>query len=489
MFHNNLPLLYLSMTFPDPVVQEFRLHLDSLYADSTITPDEELLIRFEDKIRYDAALHNEVQILYHLAPIILQIINSNETTGECKEYVISLLDILLPYYTFKQVTSIFNQELLLKAIHDKRLKLIIIKLLIRGDVEFLRDGQLFKCLFNILADPNEPIAIVNLTERAIVAIVMKSDIFRLKLLNDYEITNIMNDMKHNKIVQSRLIDLICEVLPVVPTLDTSKYLIGEEEISLSNDLLFYRFSVDTWKRLLLLLKDNEDLGFLKNKMEPQLDFCSRLFVGENTLLDGNDVFIDYEDFGTVQCLTRLSYVVPELFAQFDSKYHLIDYAMDKYCVYEKAVFFLTGVNTIFLREKNADFFEKFKLSHRTIDLFCHLILDTFIASHYFDKSELQKIGFDKLIFDDLLQIFSILSSSDILISKMVNDCPYIITKVINTNINNEVFVKTQLIESSLNAIVASNVPLGNLQTPIEEKIKDLRGQVYITVEEPLTEHI
>jgi hypothetical protein len=477
------------MTIADPVIQKFSHHLIQLYNDPYEEPDKKLLADVEDLLRYGNIIKQDSSILGQFAPIVLQIINSNNTTSATKKYVIRFLEIVLPYYSFTEVSNIFNEELMVKVFQGPDyLKKVLAKVIEKANPSKIVHGPLFHELFKTFANSNTEISTANAVEKAIVTLTLKSDEIRQKYLSDPDICNILDDMKHDTVVQSRAIDLICEILPVIPSLPTSVYLVSEEELALSNDLLFYRFCVGSWRSLLHLIDQNESLNFLKKKMEPQFDFCARKFVGKPTLLDDKDIFIDYDDFGTVYLLVTVSFVIPAYFKTLDDKYSLIDYAIETYSHYNKSKVLLSSVNTIFLRERNT-LFENFKLSNAYVELFCHLLDDHIILQQKLTAEHFPSSIFERLVFDDLFAIFGTLCETREKITKMVESWPYVISKVISSNITNDVIIKSHSLEIYLKSILSSSVPLGNLESPIEEKLKNLQGHINITVEEPLTESL
>lgn len=475
------------MTIADPVVQQFAEHLNELYDDPYVEPDNLLINELEDKIRYENLVQHDSSILVQLAPTLLRIINSNNTTGITKNYAIKFLDILLPHYSFNQILSVFSEDLLVKAFQgNDNLKRVIAKTLIKADPAKVSHGPLFLCLFKTFANPSTELSTINEVQKAIVALTLESDEIRQMYLNNTEIVQILEEMKHNKVVQSRVIDLVCDILIVIPQLPTSIYLVGEEELARSNDLLFYRFCVGTWRTLLHQIHQDDSLLFLKEKLRPQIDFGSRRFVGAQTLLDDKDIFVDYDDFGIVYFLVTLSFVFPDFFKEFDERYHLVDFAVETYRHYLKSVNFLASLNTIFLRN-NEGLYRNFKLCNNSVKLFCHLLNDKIILEQKLTLHEFPPSIFDKLVFDDLFTIFGTLCDSEWKIEKMVNDWSNIIEKVIDVDIVNDVNINSHHLESFLKAIAKSGIPLGRLEYPIDEKLEKLKKQTGVSVEEPLTE--
>lgn len=475
------------MTIADPIIQQFSNHLSEIYNDPYVEPNEILLNELEDKLRYEKIVQNDSSILCQLAPLVLQIINSNETTAETKNYAIKFLDILLPHYSLGQVVSIFNPDLLLRAFQGKdNLKSVIAKLLQRQGASKLVNASMFLCLFKTFANPSTQISTVNEVQKAIVSITLESDEIRQMYLNNADIVDLLNNMKHDRLVQTRVIDLVCQVLIVIPQLPTSVYLVSEEELARSNDILFYRFCVGSWRTLLHQIHYDDSLIFLKEKIKPQLDFCCRKFVGKETLLDDKEIFVDYDDFGTVYVIITLSFVFPDYFREFDNKYNIIDYASQTYHRYTKSLTLLSGVNTIFLRT-NETLFENFKLSNATVKLFCRLLNDKLILEQKLTIDKFPFTIFDKLTFDNLFEIFGTLCSNEATIRKMITDWNNIIIRVIGTNIINNTVATSSSLRLFLENILNSGVELGELEEPIKEKLEKIKGGFTIAVEEPLTE--
>lgn len=477
------------MTIADPIIQRFSNHLLELYDDPYKEPDEILLNEFEDKIRYDDIVKEDTSMLGQLAPLILQIINSNDTTAITKNYAIKFLDILLPHYSFNQIITIFSPDLLLKAFQgNDNLKRVIAKILQRTDSSKIVNAPLFLCLFKTFANPETSLSTVNEVQKAIVSVTLESDQIRQMYLNNIDIVHLLNGMKHDKIVQSRVIDLVCQVLIVVPLLPTSIYLVSEEELARSNDLLFYRFCVGTWQTLLNQVHYDDSLLFLKEKMKPQIDFCCRKFVGEKTLIDDKEIFFDYDDFGTVYFLITVSFVFPDYFRDYNSKYNIIKYASETYRQYSKSLTFLSGVNTVFMRDSE-ELFENLKLSNATVKLFCRLLNDRTILNERLTVDKFPPTIFDKLVFDDIFEIFGTLCDDNLLIKKLITDWSNIVKRVISFNIVNNVILVSDSLKVYLEKILKSGVSLGELEEPVREKLKKIKGVFTITVEEPLTENM
>lgn len=473
------------MTLSDPIFQHFSNHLVELYNDPTEIPNEILINKLEDKIRYDQSIQGDLSILDQLAPRILQIIESNETTSRTKKYAIKFLDILLPYYSFNQILSTFSENLLAKAFSgNDYLKKVLAKVLERGDANVIAHGPLFLCLFRAFANPYTQIPTVNAVQRAILKLTRESDEIRQMYLNNSELTHILDDMKSNKLVQSRAIDLIVEILPLIPTLPTSLYLVTEEELAVSDDLLFYRFTVGVWRSLLHQIDSNEILSFLKEKMRPQIDFCCRRFIGEKTLLD-NDTFIDYEDFGVVFFLVTLSFAFTDYFEEYDQKYHIVKYAIETYNHYLKSLNFLMGVNMIYLKDSD-ELYDNLRLSNATTTLFCRFLEAKPIFRKQITVDRFPPSSFDKLIFGDVLQIFGTLVRDDSTIKMLLHHWNNIFDRILNahvvdTNVSNE-------LQGYLWELYSSEVPSDETKKKVYEKIMDLKNNTSI-VEDPLTERI
>lgn len=475
------------MTIADPVLQRFYTNLMQICNDPSQEPDHNVLVKIDRMLKYDDIVKDDSSILGQFAPIVLEIINSNQTTGVAKSFAISFLDMILPHYSYNEISTIFSVELMVKAFQGSDyLKTVLAKVLQRADASKISHTPLFYELFKTYAKRNCSVSTTDSMHKAIVALTLKSDEIRQKYLNDIDIVNILEEMKNDTLIQSRLIDLMCDILPVIPSLPTSLYLVSEEELAFSNDLLFYRYCVGTWRTLLHLIDEDDGLSFLKDKMKPQIDFCARKYVGEPTLLDDKEIYIDYDDFGIVYVLITASFVFPDYFKELNDKYKIISFSTETYPKYLKSNRFLIGVNTIFLRNDNS-FFENFKLTHPNLEIFCHLLEDHWILEHQLTPEKYSKDVFNKISFEDLFEIFTTLSESNDKLSKMVNDWPYIITRVINTVIRNEIMFSSHTLETYLLSIVKSGVPLGNLENPIKEKMRQLEQHIDATVEEPVTE--
>lgn len=449
-----------------------------LYNDPYLKPNETLLSKITDLIKYDAIVSEDNSILMQMAPIILQIINSNETTCITKNYAIEFLDAILPYYTFSQITKVFNEDLLARALDgNDNLQRVVAKILEKADVSKLCHGSLFLKLFEIFADPNTELATACALEKTIIAWTLKSDEIRQKYLNDPNIEGILNDMGNNKIVQSRCISLMIDILPVVPALPSSRYLITENELAKRNDFGLYLFCISSWQNLLQAINANDNLRFLQHEIEPEMEFCSKKFVGLKTL-------IEFDDISSVNVLVTLSTEFPEYFKILDKKYNLVDYACTTYTKYEKSLLFLRSLDLKYTESHEA-LYTNFTISERYVDLFCYYLSDDDIVKNKLTIERFPQSKFDKLTFDNLFKILERLTTSNVKIEILLDRWPNILTRVLGReNLNN--YYRIQLLDV-LNMILNSTVPLGKYEDPILQKIEQLRGSV--SAANPLTESL
>lgn len=474
------------MTISDPIIQTFDNHLDELFMDPYLEPNYRLIEDLEDKLRYEKQITQDPSLLQKLAPAILRIINSDQTTSETKRYATRILDIVLPYYTFSQIAEIFNEDLMLRAFQGKDyLKCVLAKVIQKAEPSKIVYGPLFLQLFKTFAEPNLDIATVDAVQKAIVALTLKSDEIRQKFLNDPQIAEILNQMKDDTVIRAREMDLICEVLHVIPTFSDSFYLVSEEDIAKSGDILFYQFCLTTWVKLLCLVYEYDNVGFLTEKLKPQFDFCCRVFTHRETLL-ANEEFLDFEELGTTELMISYSYIAPSVFKELEEKYHMVDHAIKTYQKDPKSLTFISKVNTLFLRDKY-ELYAKFSMSHPFIELFCSLVEDTYIFRDRLIPTYFPNKGFQNLVFEDIFRLFKTLSLTPERIEKMVTIWPLIIEKVINSDINNSILVDTYDLELHLRSLLSCGVPLGNLEDSVREKLHVLKGKVLPSVEEPLTE--
>jgi hypothetical protein len=481
-------LCLLRMTIADPIIQKFIDHLNDLYGDVYLSPDTVLLSKVEDALRYDDNVRSDSSILIATAPVILQIINSNNTTARTKKYAIQFLGILLPYFSFQQVSSIFNEDLMIEAFNgNDYLKCVLAKVLERADPEAIVHGPLLKCLFETLADSKTDVATVNAVQKAIIKLATDSDSIKEKILHDRAIGEIMESMKHDELIQSRLADLICELLPEIPQIPTSLYLVTEKELADSADILFYGFTINIWRVLLYQLHNYDNLSFLKEAMKPQLDFCCRRLVGERTLLDDIETFSNCNDYGLEFLVVTISFVSLETFQAFDKKYNIVDYCMSNYQTKRQCNRFLGGVNTVLLRDNSLKIYQDFKLSHEHVELFCHLASDPVILKKNMILERFPQTLFTRLVFEDIFQIFVTLCNNPAAIEKMVSDWPFIITKVISADIVNDTVIQSYNLEEGLHKLIKSGVELGNLYTPVTERYQNLKNTLTASVHDPLTE--
>lgn len=476
------------MTIADPIIQQFLDHLQALSNDIYLSPDYSILDELRDALRYDENVRTDISILNITAPTILRVINSDDTTAITKKYAIEFLDIVLPYFSFDQVSNIFNEDLMVRAFHGNGyLKTVLCKVIGRADARSVENGRLLLCLFEALADSKADLSTVAAAQGAIEKLVSQSRHLQEMILHDESIVNTMKSMKADRLTETRLIDLVCELLPIVPQIPTSFYLIGKRELAESKDILFFGFTLDIWRVLLYLSNDYEALSFLSEEMKPQLDFCCRRLVGETTLIDDIEEFSELNDCGIEFLVATISFTSLGIFKQLDEKYNIIDYCVNHYKTNKQCNRFLTRANSFFLRKDSLTLYENFKLSHDHVDLFCHLLSDQVILKKYMTLENFPQSLFVNLNFEDLFQIFITLSGNNLTIEKMVSNWPIIITKVISAEIINDTVAQTNTLEKCLNEILKSGVDLGNLYSPISEKHESLKNEITVFAHDPLTE--
>lgn len=443
------------MTVSDSRIQLMQQHLNKLFNDPALEPSAELLCDFEDTLR---TVPIDPSILVQTLPIILRTIQSNETTRSTKLYSIKVLSILLPYFTVKQIRIIIDDDLMYLAFSGPQpLQKVIADLISRagkGEV----DTKLIHNLFGSLKLVND-VGVVNSLENAIVQLVKVNDI-------KDELCQIDNsDFYDDTLLYSRLISVSIRLLPFVPSLPEEWYIVSEDQLLEYDDVLFFQYVLGSIQSLISYM---DDLN-IDAQIEKQTDWIASMFTEQNNKLEPMGGFCEFQIVDVLTTLARSSEVI---FRRLDEKYKIIEYSSQLQD--EKSYYFMATISSRYLR--NIDF--AVPLGHKTIDIFCNLISDDEIIG----KVDFNETTIGKLTFEEIYKIFLTLCRTKNKMQIMVQRCPIVIERMVNSHITNNEMFEVDHIEQLLFELSKSGIELGELGPLIDKK---LNGEV--SVMEPLTE--
>lgn len=443
------------MTVSDSRIQLMQQHLNALFDDPTLEPSDELLRDFEDTLR---TVHIDPSILVQTLPIILKTIQSHETTRSTKLFSIKVLSVLLPYFTISQIKTIIDDDLMYRAFSGPQaLQKVIADLIARagkGEV----DTNLVHNLFESLKLVND-VGVVNSIEKAIVQLVKVNDI------NEELFQIDISDFYDDTLLYSRLISVSTQLLPFVPNLPDSWYMVSEEQLLKYDDVLFFQYVLGSIQTLISYMGEID----INQNIEKQVDWIASMFTEKNSKFEEMEGFCEFQ---IVDVLTTLASSSEEMFNKFDKKYKIVEYA--SLLQNEKSFYFMATIKPRYL--KNIDF--RVPLGHKTIDIFCNLISDDDIAS----KVDFDEVAIKGLTFEEIYKIFLTLCKSKTKMKIMVQRCPILIEKMVNSHITNNEMFEIDQIEQLLFELSRSGIDLGELRTSIDKK---LNGEV--SVMGPLTQ--
>lgn len=359
------------MTALEPIFASLVAHLQKMLHSPYEEPNDALL----DEIRFNLTskshhLH-DLTLLKGIGEPILQIVHSNETTMVQKAAAVDILVVLLPLYSFEDVVLTFGESPVVDAIlmgrqHD--LQKVVVKLLTRvQNPDKVLSNTVIESVFAAISDPMVYYGVFDELHRAVVHLAKHSANFREQLMSNPTVKDDLLRMKQDGILQSRLTDLAIDLLPYVPHLDRSLYLISEEELLSSKDPLLFAFTIQAYFKLLEHQSESGTLGYLEDEMDEQFDYCSKLFV--------DDQYGEYIKSGTnadyPEVLGQLSRTFPRKFSEMDTKHHIIDAAL-AHPNAKQSLRFLSKLDPMCLYDRE-NFFYEFNLNSDTVGVFYNLV--------------------------------------------------------------------------------------------------------------------
>lgn len=450
------PSSFLKMTVSDFKIQLVQQHLTALFNDPSLQSSNKLLRDFEDTLKIIAI---DPSILTQTLPIILQIIQSNETTHGTKMYAINLLSIIFPYFTVEQIKTIINEDLMFLAFSGPAsLQKVIADLIARAGKGEM-NSKLIHNLFQSLKLVKD-IGAVNSIENAIVQLAKVNDIGE-------EICQLANDdFYDDTLLYSRLISVSIRLLPFVPRLPEKWYIVSEDQLIRYGDVLFFQYVLSSIQTLINYADELD----VKPKIEKQVDWVAALFIQQNQRLESMEGFCEYQ---IVDVLTTLAKACRPIFIKLVDKYGLLGYASQ--LQNEKQYYFMSTIDPQYLRGLPVDL----PLGHKTINVFCNLISDDEIIN----TVEFKESVLNKLTFEEIYKIFLTLCKSKEKMQVMVERCPSVIQRMVDSNITNNEMFETDHINQLLFEISKCGLELGDLEISINKK---LNGETSLSGLETIT---
>lgn len=466
------------MTELEPIFTTLLSQLQQILHTAYFEPDEMLL----DEIRLKMRANHDLTLLKSLGGPIMAIVNSNETTMGQKSYAVKVMTALLPQYSFEDVLNTFGEEPILDAIlmgrqHD--LQKIVIQLFLRAkDPDATITTQVMEALFVAVSDPMVYYGVFDELHRVVVQLTKTSPKFRSELVHNRSINESLLKMKADGISQSRLTDLAIDLLPYVPELNKDLYLVSERELLSTNDPLLFAFTLQAYYKL-LQNHLNDNLQFLENDMDDQFQYCSKLFVDDDFgAYIKHDTNADYPEL-----LGQLSISFPSKFDELDSKYHLIEYALNN-IKSKTSIRFLSNVDPMKLYPID-DFFENFSLSSETVSIFYNLVGNEKVFNDKLDVAHFPLNKFN-LEFTKLLWVVSILTQHKYVIKRLLNEWLPIAMLIIKPKNQINDFDLQQMRKHIIEALLNSNVEMKQeVQKLLDEQAELARRGIYVM--DPLTE--
>lgn len=472
------------MTELEPIFTSLASHLHLLLLDPNMEPNGALL----DEIWHNLASKqsnstHDLTLLKTLGEPILQIIHSNDTTMLQKAAVVEVLVHLLPLYTFEDVINTFGEPPITDAIlmgrqHD--LQKAVVKLLFRiNDTDKPLSTTIIEALFTAVSDPQVYYGVFDELHRVVVHLTKTSAKFRDQLVSNKKINDNLLRMKQDGILQSRLTDLAIDLLPYLPNLNKSLYLISERDLLISNDPLLFAFTIQAYLKLLDHQFHFGSLQFLENEMDEQFNYCAKLFVdpqfGEYIKSETN---AEYPEL-----LGQLSKTFPNKYNELNEKYNILNYALE-HIKSKSSITFLSAVDPMNLYVYD-DFFYDLTLNSDTLPVFYNLVGNERI---FHDKLDLEHFPLKKinLTFTKLLWFVELLIQYKYVLKRLTKEWSPLAMSIIKPKNPIADYDLQQQRKNIIEAILNSGYELS------PELLKDLEEQVElarkgVSVMEPLTE--
>lgn len=471
------------MTELEPIFISLVSHLHSILSDPYLQPNDTLFDEIRLNLVSKPANTHDLTLLKTLGEPILQIIHSNDTTMQQKAAAVEVLVQLLPLYTFEDVLNTFGEPPIIDAIlkgrqHD--LQKAVVKLLTKVDnPDASISNGIIEALFVAVSDPMVYYGVFDELHKVVIRLAKYSANFREELVTNQRINDNLLKMKQDGILQSRLTDLAIDLIPYVPDLDKSLYLISERELLSSNDPLLFAFTIQAYFKLLEHQFQFGSLQFLENEMDEQFNYCSKLFVdpefGEYIKTETN---ADYPEL-----LGQLSKTFPKKYAEVDVKYHILDYALD-HIKSKSSIRFLSTVDPMNLYDKD-DFFYNLNLNSDTLPVFYNLVSNEKVFT---DKLDLEHFPISKinLTFTKLVWLVELMIQYKYILKRLTNEWSTLAMTIIKPINPIADYDLQQQRKNIIEAILNSGFELSpDLLKNLEEQVELVRKGVYVM--EPLTE--
>ncbi|QPG73254.1 hypothetical protein FOA43_000562 [Brettanomyces nanus] len=412
----------------DPTLVRALIHLNELRQGTALEPNGRLLDQAGLKLRSDSSLYqNGELILNEFSPIILDIVRSDSTTRDAKNASIQMLDSILDHFTFDQILSKFNMNLLIEGLSTDKseLRILITQIISKArPADIVANTSIVVTLFRLLANEDSSIGLVNSIQQCILILAANGELVRRRILSD-EVTNVLLQMKQNSKVAPRLYDLIVELLPIIPDIPERLYLVTFDQFENDDDLLLNSLIISFYSNILQSAMVDARMKPIVDSISEQIDYITRVYIDKSFKTELRSFF----NLEPVIFLCKLSQIAPQKFASMDSKYHILDYAIDRYTGKDDdtSIYLLANVEPRFLETKDS-FLQGFELKGKTTPIYNNLIKDQLLLE---SKLPVTSSQIAQLEVSDFLEVIRALSSTDFGIYKLVNTWSSLIVKLLS----------------------------------------------------------
>ncbi|GMG21436.1 unnamed protein product [Ambrosiozyma monospora] len=417
----------------DPILVKVLIHLDEL-VNSTNEPKHKLIQQAEAKLRTDSTLYDPTNpnkrdaLVGSFFPKILQVIRSDYSTLEAKNSSISLLNAILLHFDFEQIVTFFDVEQLIEAMTkgNEELKLLAIGVVSRAKpADLIANTPILLTLFQLLRDPETSLRLVTSITNCVVTLATDGELVRRRILSN-EIVTQMKEMRDDPKVDTRLFDLVVELLPVIPDLPEELFLVSKNEFVKSDDLLHDSVIVSFYSKLIdsiSLMRDESSQEKLLEKLDEQVNYITKIYL-DDTFKPELKLLFSVEP---VIFLSKLSQLFHRKFQQLNTRFKILDHAIAKYQVDECSWFLLSNINPDFLKSKT-EFIKNLPLNEKYVSVYANLISNKELFT---EKLALDSNRAVKLTVDSFLGLMVPLTLKDYGVAKLVDSWPELLTRLLD----------------------------------------------------------
>ncbi|GME83659.1 unnamed protein product [Ambrosiozyma monospora] len=417
----------------DPILVKVLIHLDELVI-STDEPKYKLIQQAEAKLRTDSTLYDQANpnkrdaLAGSFFPKILQVIRSDYSTLEAKNSSISLLNAILLHFDFDQIITFFDVDQLIEAMTkgNEELKLLAIGVVLRAKpADLIANTPILLTLFQLLREPETTLRLVTNIANCVVTLASDGELVRRRILSN-EIVTQMKKMRDDLKVDTRLFDLVVELLPVIPDLPEELYLVSKNEFIKSDDILHDSVIVSFYSKLIdsiSLMRDESIQEKLLQKLDEQVNYITKVYLDDTFKTELKLLF----NIEPVIFLSKLSQLFHKKFEQLNTRLNIVDHAIAKYQVDESSWFLLSNVNPDFLKSKK-EFIQNLPLNEKYISIYANLISNKELFTEKLALDPKQAL---KLTVDSFLELMAPLTLKDYGVAKLVDSWPELLTRLLD----------------------------------------------------------